>query len=121
MRPSGEDYSTMSSASHSRSPSCCAGLLLLSALTLPVRAADFDIEPKRPLIPAQELHVMQDVQSIRVSGETFAYTFSKHNGLIASVEVLGREMAGGTPIPDLLVAEHLDPDFSPYVARNEKH
>jgi len=111
----------MSSASHSRSPSCCAGLLLLSALTLPVRAADFDIEPKRPLTPAQELHVMQDVQSIRVSGETFAYTLSKHNGLIASVKVLGREMAGGTPIPDLLVAEHLDPDFSPYVARNERH
>ena len=64
---------------------------------------------------------MQDVQSIRVSGETFAYTFSKHNGLIASVEVLGREITGGTPIPDLLVAEHLDPDFSPYVARNERH
>ena len=30
-------------------------------------------------------------------------------------------MTGGTPIPDLSVAEHLDPDFSPYAARNERH
>jgi hypothetical protein len=112
----------MSSASHSRSPLRCAGLLLLNPLlTLTLRAADFDIEPKRPLVSAQELRVIRDAGSITVSGETFAYTFSKDNGLIASVEVLGREMTGGTPIPDLFAAEHLDPDFSPYAARNERH
>ena len=92
-------------------------LLLLSVL--PVRASDFDIEPKRPLSAAQELRVAQDDRSIKVSGETFAYTFRKDSGLIGAVEVLGRNITGEAPIPDLAVAEHLDPDFSPYAARNE--
>ena len=94
-----------------------AALLLLCVL--PVSASDFDIEPKRPLSATQELRVVQDDRAIKVSGETFAYTFRKDNGLIGKVEVLGRELTGGTPIPDLTVAEHLDPDFSPYAARWE--
>ena len=64
--------------------------LLISFLSVLVvcslRAADYDIEPKRPLTPAQELHVVQDARSIKVSGETFAYTFGKDNGLVTAVE-----------------------------------
>jgi hypothetical protein len=55
-----------------------------------------------------------------VSGETFSYTFSRENGLIGAVKVLGQEITDGTPIPDLVLAEHLGPDFSPYAARREK-
>ncbi len=94
-----------------------AALLFLSAL--PVFASDIDIEPKHPLSAGQELRVAQDEGAIKVSGETFAYTIRKDNGLIGAVEVLGREITGDTPIPDLSVAEHLDPDFSPFAARNE--
>jgi hypothetical protein len=85
----------------------------------PAWAADFDIESKRPLSALQELRVSQDEQSIKVSGETFVYTFNKSNGLIGAIEVLGREMTGGCPIPDLSMAENLDPEFSPFTARHE--
>ena len=88
-------------------------------MAFPIVAAGFDIEPKHPLSARQELRVVQDERSIKVSGETFAYTFRKDNGLIGAVEVLGRELTGGTPIPDLTLAEHLDPDFFPFAARHE--
>jgi hypothetical protein len=93
-------------------------LLFVSPAAL---AADFHIEPKRPLSPAQELRVADGDRFIKVSGETFTYIFRKDNGLIGAVEVLGRDITGGTPIPDLSVAEHLDPDFSPYSARYERN
>lgn len=92
---------------------------LCSFFLVPVLALA-QIEPKRPLAPEQELRVSQDARSVVVSGETFAYTFSKENGLIGVVRVLGQEITDGTPIPDLLLAEHLDLDFSPYAARREK-
>jgi hypothetical protein len=96
------------------------GTVLFFLLTaFPLIAANFDIEPKRPLSAGQELRVVQDERSIKVCGETFTYTFLKDNGLIGTVQVLGRELTGGTPIPDLSVAEHLNPDFSPFAARFE--
>jgi hypothetical protein len=82
-------------------------------------ASDFNIEPKRPLSATEELKVTQTDSLIRVAGETFSYAFRKDNGLIGSVEVLGREITGGTPLPDLAVAEHLNPNHSRYMARNE--
>ena len=96
---------------------CLAVSLFFALVTVPVTG--FDIEPKRPLSPSQELKVTQDGRSITVSGETFTYTFRKDNGLIGSVKVLGREMTDGVPVPGLMVAEHLDSAFSPYLARYE--
>ncbi len=96
-----------------------AVILFLWLSAFPIIAADFDIESKRPLSAGQELRVAQDEQSIKVSGETFAYTFRKDNGLIGAIEVLGRDMTGGSPIPDLTMAENLDPEFSPFTARHE--
>ena len=78
-----------------------------------------EIEPKRPLSPAQDLRVRQDASSIVVSGETFSYTFRKANGLISEIQVLGRTLTDGTPVPDLMAAEQLDPAYSPYRARHE--
>jgi hypothetical protein len=77
------------------------------------------IEPKRPLAPDQELRVTQDSDSVTVSGATFSYTFSRENGLISTVHVLGNDITGGTPIPDMVLAEQPDPDDSPYAARRE--
>src|SRR5258706_6410225 len=76
--------------------------------------------PKHPLMPRQELSVTQDSSSVTVSGATFSYVFSKENGLIGTVRVLGIDITYGTPIPDLVLAEQLDPDFSPYTAKREK-
>src|SRR5882762_9526846 len=76
--------------------------------------------PKPPLIPRQKLSVTQDSSSVTVSGATFSYVFSKENGLIGTVRVLGIDITYGTPIPDLVLAEQLDPDFSPYTAKREK-
>jgi hypothetical protein len=78
-----------------------------------------EIEPKRPLGVAQHLRVSQDAQSVVVAGETFAYAFSRANGLISSVQVLGFELTDGTGIPDLRVAEQLDPTVSPWRAQLE--
>jgi hypothetical protein len=88
-------------------------------LTLPIFAFG-EIQPKRPLSPQQELRVTEDARSVTVSGETFAYSFSRENGLISAVRVMGREVTDGTPIPDLVAAEQLNPDVSPYAARREK-
>ncbi len=79
------------------------------------------IEPKRPLAPEQELKVTESANSVMISGETFSYIVNKENGLIGSVKVTGREITDGTPIPDLFVAEQLNPDYSPYTASREKH
>ena len=93
-----------------------AFLLLFLLPALPLRA---DIEPKRPLEPQEQLKVQQDGRHLIVSGETFDYSFSKANGLISGVKVLGQEITDSTPIPDLWVAEQLDPDVSPYSARHD--
>ena len=79
------------------------------------------IEPKRALAPEQELKVAEGANSVMISGATFSYTVNKGNGLIGSVKVTGREITDGTPIPDLFVAEQLNPDYSPYAASREKH
>jgi hypothetical protein len=50
------------------------------------------IEPKRPLAPGQEFRVTQDSGSANVSGATFSYIFSRENGLIISVRVLGEDI-----------------------------
>lgn len=76
-------------------------------------------ESKRPLSRDEELRVRDDAKSIVVSGATFSYTFDKKNGLIDSVVVLGREISDDTPIPNLVLAEHLDRSFSPYAASRE--
>lgn len=94
-------------------------VLSLCFYLLFVRAAAGVIEPKRPQSPAQELKVREEARSIVVSGETFAYTFSRDSGLITSVRVLGNEITDGTPIPDLILAEHLDRTYSQYAARRE--
>jgi hypothetical protein len=86
---------------------------------LPILAVA-EIEPKRPLGPEQQLKVTEGVNSVTISGETFSYTVNRENGLIASVRVAGREITDGTPIPDLILAEQLNPDYSPYAARREK-
>ena len=91
-------------------------LLLFIFQALPLRA---EIEPKRPLGPQQQLKVQQQGRQLIVTGETFDYSFSKANGLISGVKVLGQEITDGTPIPDLMVAEQLDPSVSPYAARHE--
>jgi len=78
------------------------------------------IEPKRPLRSEQELKVTWDAASVTVSGATFSYTLNKENGLISAVRVLGSDITVGTPIPDMVLAEQLDPDYSPYTARREK-
>ncbi len=92
---------------------CCFYLLFTGAATA------VTLEIKQPLNTGQELKVQQDSAVIVVSGETFAYTFSRQNGLITSVRVLDREITDGTPIPDLVVAEHLDRNASPYLASRE--
>jgi len=87
---------------------------------LPILAVA-EIEPKRPLTPEQELKVTENANSVMISGETFSYTVNRVNGLIGSVRVAGREITDGTPIPDLILAEQLNPDYSPYAARRERH
>jgi len=48
--------------------------------------------------------------TIAVSGTTFRFGFSKRNGLITSVRILGQEwLAGGGPLPDLWVSPEVDP------------
>ena len=48
--------------------------------------------------------------TITVSGTTFRFGFSKRNGLITSVRILGQEwLAGGGPLPDLWVSPEVDP------------
>jgi hypothetical protein len=74
---------------------------------------------KRPLSPEQNLRVTEAAESITVSGETFAYTFSRANGLITGARVLGEELLAGVPIPNLELAEQLDRNFSPYSASRE--
>ena len=85
---------------------------------LPALALAYAIEPKHPLSAAQELKVARTAGGIVVSGETFLYTFQPGNGLIASVQVLGREILAA-PVPDLMAAEQFDPTVSPYFARYE--
>jgi hypothetical protein len=91
-------------------------VLLLGVATLSPALA---IEIKQPLGPEEELKVSQDSRSISVSGETFSYKFSKQNGLIESVCVLGREITDEVPIPNLVLAEHFNADLSSYAARHE--
>jgi Domain of unknown function (DUF6259) len=80
---------------------------------------DAAVEPKRPLSAEQNLKVSEQAESVTVSGETFAYTFSKANGLITGVRVLGEELLVGVPVPNLELAEQLDRNFSPYSASRE--
>jgi len=95
----------------------CVGMLwLLCAVALPPAQA---MEIKQPLNPEQELKVSQDPECISVSGETFSYRFSKQNGLIEAVHVLGREITDGSPIPNLTVSEHFNPNLSSYAASRE--
>ncbi|HSB16342.1 MAG TPA: DUF6259 domain-containing protein [Bryobacteraceae bacterium] len=94
-------------------------VLLFCFYLLFAGAATGVVEPKRPMSPEQELRVREEARSIVVSGETFAYTFSKESGLISSVQILGNVITDGTPIPDLILAEHLDRSFSQYTARRE--
>ena len=77
------------------------------------------IEPKRPISPEQNLKVAEEAGAVTVSGETFAYTFSKANGLITSVRVLGEELLAGVPVPNLELAEQIDRNFSPFSASRE--
>jgi hypothetical protein len=100
-------------------PKAAAILLLVLPTAASLAAAGYSIEPKLALSPDQELKVNQDARSVVISGATFAYTFSRENGLIISVRVLGREIADGTPIPDLVLAEHLDRTFSSWAAGRE--
>src|SRR5438445_768070 len=70
------------------------------------RGPDFARLPaKLPLTDAQRLSVVEGGEEIAVSGETFAYHFSKQNGLIDRIEVLGDALTDG-PIPDLTLAEN---------------
>ncbi|MGA8183455.1 MAG: DUF6259 domain-containing protein [Terriglobia bacterium] len=77
------------------------------------------LDPKRPLSAEQNLKVSEEAESVTVLGETFEYTFSKANGLITGVRVLGEELLAGVPIPNLELAEQLDRNFSPYSASRE--
>ncbi len=96
-------------------------LLIVLALPLLSSFVMAETEPKFPLTAQQEIKVTQNGGAIVVSGETFSYAFSKNNGLICSVKVTEQEITDGTPIPDLVLAEQLNPDQSPYLARSEKH
>jgi hypothetical protein len=78
------------------------------------------IPAKLPLTDAQRLKVAQEGEAIVVSGETFAYTFSRQTGLIDRVEVLGEVLTDG-PTPDLTLAENIDRTVSPYAARYERN
>src|ERR1019366_721873 len=102
-----------------RSEMRCSSALVLLFIS-PILAFG-QIEPKRPLAPEQELRVTRDAGSVTVSGATFSYILNRENGLIGAVRVLGNDITGGTPIPDMVLAEQLDPDYSPYAARREKH
>src|SRR2546422_649156 len=77
-----------------------------------------DLPPKLPLTEGQRLRVAQGVEAVTVSGETFAYHFSRRNGLIDRIEALGEVLTDG-PIPDLTLAENIDRAVSPYAARYE--
>jgi hypothetical protein len=77
------------------------------------------VEPKRPLTAEQSLKVSEEAGAVTVSGETFAYTFSKGNGLITSLRALGKELLADVPVPNLELAEQLDRNFSPYSASRE--
>ncbi|TMB54705.1 MAG: hypothetical protein E6J47_07770 [Chloroflexi bacterium] len=83
-------------------------------------ASDFARLPaKLPLTDGQRLRIAESGEAVTVSGETFAYHFSKRNGLIDRVEVLGDALTDG-PIPDLTLAENIDRTVSPYAARHER-
>jgi hypothetical protein len=56
------------------------------------------------------LRTAQTAEGIVVGGGTFRYIFSKENGLMTSVRILGREwLSGGHPLPDLWTADAVHP------------
>ena len=84
-----------------------------------IQPARSTVEAKRPISPEQNLKVSDEAASVTVAGETFEYTFSKANGLITGVRVLGQQLLAGVPVPNLELAEQLDRNFSPYSASRE--
>ena len=98
-------------------------LRLFRALLIGVSSVALAAEtltPKLPLTADQRMKVTRDERTITVAGETFSYGFATANGLISRVQVLGKELTAGAPIPDLALAEEIDRTFSPYLARNER-
>ncbi|MGH9844404.1 MAG: DUF6259 domain-containing protein, partial [Blastocatellia bacterium] len=75
---------------------------------------------RRPLSAAENLKVAQGSEAITVSGETFAYSFSRQHGLIERIDVLGETLTDG-PAPDLRLAEQIDRSVSSYAARHERN
>jgi len=65
------------------------------------------------------LRVEETRSDVRVTGTTFSYAFSKANGLITSVRVLGREWLAGRPLPDLWATPEVDPRTRRWEAAQE--
>lgn len=68
------------------------------------------------------LNVVENPKFIYVEGETFEYRFSKRNGLIDSINVLGNDFLKetGSEIPDIFISNAESLDDEKYTARYEQ-
>jgi hypothetical protein len=84
--------------------------LLITFVLSPFLALGFPAEAKRPFALEEKLRIHQGPTAQAVSGQTFSYASRGDNGLIGEVQVLGRDIGGGVPIPNLAVAGRFDPE-----------
>ena len=82
----------------------------------------FEPTAKLPIRPEEELVVRQRAKSLTVSGETFAYTFSRANGLMTGLTVLDDEFSSieSFALPDGYVTAEKDPRRGRFTIANEK-
>jgi hypothetical protein len=71
----------------------------------------FEPTAKRPLRKGEELVVRETSASVKVSGQTFSYTFSRANGLLTRLRVLEDDFssAKGFALPDAYLSPEKDP------------
>ena len=82
----------------------------------------FEPTAKLPIRPEEELVVRERARSITVSGETFAYAFSRANGLMTGLTVLDDEFSSSQSfgLPDGYVTAEKDPRRGRFTIANEK-
>jgi hypothetical protein len=65
------------------------------------------------------LRVEEGPDEVVVAGATFSFAFSRANGLLRSVSILGKEWLARRPLPDLWCSEHVDPREGRWEAARE--
>ncbi len=92
-----------------------------TAYSGPSRLLPFEPVPKLPMRPEEALQARDEGGLFVVAGQTFAYTFSKANGLMTGLQVLSDDFSArkSFALPDAYLSPERDPREKRFAMRHE--